>query len=86
LGRPNWDELGTEVTPSVETREKVPGYRSMILPRRTVADVATLSLAEEAEAGSAGEQPAKEYSAGTHRSNATGGARGSSRFELAGQR
>lgn len=55
------------MNPFVETGTKVPGSRSLSFSRRADVVVDSMRLAEEAEAGTAGEQPAKEYSAETHR-------------------
>ena len=55
------------VNPLVETRARVPGSRSLSFSRRADVVGYSMRLAEEAEGGTAGEQPAKEYSAETHR-------------------
>jgi hypothetical protein len=55
---------GNRVTPSVETVRKLPGYRSLKLARRAKVVGCSMRAAEEAEASSAGEQLAKEYSVG----------------------
>jgi hypothetical protein len=52
------------VTPLIETERKFPGCRSLSFARRTKVVGWSISIAEEAEASSAGEQLAKEYSAG----------------------
>ena len=52
------------VNPLGETRAKVPGCRSLSCARQTIGARCSMSPAEQAEAGSAGEQLAKEYSAG----------------------
>ncbi len=53
-----------QVNPLHETRAKVPGCRSLSFARTNGGARCSMSPAEQAEAGSAGEQPAKEYSAG----------------------
>ncbi len=74
------------VTPSVETVGKVPGCRSLEIARRTGWVCPYSRPTEEAEASSAGEQLAKEYSAGTHRDDETGGVQRSSRFGAPSER
>src|SRR6185437_9308896 len=50
--------------PSSETARKFPGCRSLRFARRTKVIGCSMSVAEKAEASNAGEQLAKEYSAG----------------------
>src|SRR5690349_3281023 len=52
------------VTPSSETERKFPGCRSLRFARRTKVIGCSMSVAEKAEASTAGEQLAEEYSAG----------------------
>ena len=64
---------GRGVNPYRETRAKVPGYRSLSFSQRTKVVGCSMRASEEAEASSAGEQLAKEYSVETHRDDETPG-------------